>query len=141
MLTCGVSELVVLHGEYLHSIEWIHVVDSKDEVGLLEVKELVVVDEDVLGAAVWVAKGLWVHIQEGSCLHIQVGAIIEGVVAQYEVVHGSQVKEVVESLVVVAIDQGVLHYYVGSDLCCIISSTVPSIVVPKPILIISEIDV
>jgi hypothetical protein len=51
-----------LHAEVLGAIEIVHVIDSKHETALVEIEELVVVNEYVLGAEVGVAHRLRVHI-------------------------------------------------------------------------------
>jgi hypothetical protein len=86
--TDGILVVVILHAEILGAIEIVHVVDCEHQAARVEVEELVVVQEYILRAEVRIAHRLRVHIEEGPRLHIQVGATVEGVVPQYEIVEG-----------------------------------------------------
>lgn len=129
-----------MHGEDFGAIEIVLIVHCQHQVTLIQVDELVVVEEHVLLSVWWITTGLRMHIQEGSCLHVQVSAVIEGGVAKDEVVEGREEQEVVEGLLVIVCEEHSIYYQMSCQISSVVCIAIPSVVIPDAVLVVCEVN-
>ncbi len=113
----------------------------KKDIALVEIKELVIVNQNFLSTEGRITHGLRMDIDKWTSFHIKVGTGIKSVISQNEIIHRGKEEEVVECLLMETCKQSIFYYEIALGIRFVIGKAIPSEIIPDTILIVSQIKV